>query len=65
MVRALQAMVENTGAGPNDLPVELQDLGQKAAPAILTTLYGIVAAAWQQNKVPQRWKEAIIQVLYK
>ena len=58
-------MANAKAMGPDNLPAEPLKLGVRANSRLLTAFHGIILRIWQEETVPQLWKDAVIQVLHK
>ena len=58
-------MANAKAMGPDNLPVELLELGVRASFCLLAAFHGIILRIWHERTVPQLWKGAVIQVLHK
>ena len=58
-------MVNAEAMGPDNLRAELLKLEVRASSRLLTAFHDIIPNMWQERKVPQLWKDAVIQVLHK
>ena len=65
VVLALKRMANAKAMGPDNLPAELLKLGVRASSCLLAAFHGIILRIWQEQTVPQLWKDAVIQVLHK
>ena len=45
--------------------VELLKLGLNHDPTVLRELHRVIKSVWHQRKIPQRWRDAVINVLHK
>ena len=51
--------------GPDELSVELLELGINHDPTVLREFHRVIEQVWHQPEVPQRWRDAMIKVLPK
>ena len=58
-------MANAKAMGPDNLPAELLKLGVRASSTLLDAFHGISLRIWEERRVPQVWKDAVIQVLFK
>ena len=58
-------MTNAKAVGPDELPVELLELGINLDPTVLREFHRVIKLVWQQREVPQRWRDAVIKVLRK
>ena len=50
---------------PEEIPVELLKLGLNHDPTVLRKFHRVIKLVWHQRKVPQWWRDAVINVLHK
>ena len=48
--------------GPDELPVELLKLGINHEPTVLREFHRVIKLVWHQREVPQRWRDAVIEI---
>ena len=58
-------MTNAKAMGPDNLPAELLKLGVQASSTLLDVFHGVSLRIWEGRRVPQVWKDAVIQVLFK
>ena len=58
-------MANAEAGGPDELPVELLKLGINHDPTVLREFHRVIKLVWHQREVPQRWRDAVIDVLHK
>ena len=64
--KALRSMVNGKPMGPDELPAELLKLVlSDSSHEILLAFHDIIVDVWMTGKVPQKWKDATINVLHK
>ena len=64
--QALRSLTNGKTMGPDELPVELLELGLSGSShEILFAFHGIIVAVWMTGEVPQEWKDTTIKVLHK
>ena len=64
--QAVRAMANWKAPGTDLLPVELLKLNDPTRePAVLRHFHAILVRVWRGEEIPQKWKDATIQVLYK
>ena len=51
--------------GPDELPAELLKLGLHHDSTVLREFHQVITRVWREEKVPQRWRNAVIKVLHK
>ena len=56
---------EGSGLGPDELPVKLLKLGINHDPTVPRECPRVIKLMWRQGEVPQRWRDAVINVLHK
>ena len=61
MITALRSIANAKAVGRDELPVDLLKLGLTHDSAVLWEFHPV----WHQRKVPQRWRDAVINALYK
>ena len=64
-IGALRSMSNAKAVGPDKLPVEFLKLGIKHRPTVLREFHRVIKLVWHQREVPQRWRDAVIEVLNK
>ena len=64
-IGALRSMANAKAVGPDELPAELLKLGINHDPTVLREFHRMIKRVWHQREVPQRWRDAVIKVLYK
>ncbi|CAB1109348.1 unnamed protein product [Ectocarpus sp. CCAP 1310/34] len=62
---AVREMANRKAVGPDDLPAELIKLFLDGDQGLLREFHAIVVDVWQTGDVPQQWKDATINVLFK
>ena len=62
---ALRSMGNSKAVGPDELPVELLQLGLHHDPTILREFHQTITRVWREGKVPYRWRDAVMKVLHK
>ena len=65
VVLGLRRMTNAKVMGPDNLPADLLNLGVRASSRRLAAFQGTILRIWQEQTVPQLWKDAAIQVLHK
>ena len=65
VIGALRSMAKAKAGGPDELPVELLKLGINHDPTVLREFHRVIKLVWHQREVPQRWRDAMMKVLYK
>ena len=65
LIGALESMVNAKAVGPDELPVELLKLGISHDPTVLREFHRVIKVVWHQREVPQRWRDAVINVMRK
>ena len=62
---AMKAMANAKAVESDGLPAELLKLGLQQDRTILLELRRLITLIWCERKVPQQWKDAVINVLHK
>ena len=65
LIGALRSMANAKTVGPNELSVELLKLGINHDPTVLREFHRVIKLVGHQREVPQRWRDAVINVLHK
>ena len=65
LIGVLTLMANAKAVGPDELPVELLELGINNDPTVLRGFQRVIKLVWHQREVPQRWRDAVIKVLHK
>ena len=65
LIGALRSMANSKAVGPDELPVELLKLGLNHDPTVLREFHRVIKLVLHQRKVPQRWRDAVINILHK
>ena len=62
----MTAQVANAKAMvPNELPVELLQLGLHHDTTVLREFHRVITRVWRDGRVLQRWRDAVLKVLHK
>ena len=61
----MKAMTNAKAGGPDGLSAELLKLGLQQDRTIVLELQRLVTRIWREGKVPQQWKDAVLNVLHK
>ena len=64
LIAALRLMVNTKAMGPDELLVELLKLGPNHDPTVLREFHRVIKLVYRQRNVPQRWRDAVINVLH-
>ena len=51
--------------GPEELPVQPPKLGLTHHPTVLLEVHWIIKLVWHQRKVPQWWRDVVMNILHK
>ena len=65
LIGALRSIANAKAVRPDELPVELLKFGMNHDPTVLREFHRVIKRVWHQREVPQRWRDAVIKVLYK
>ena len=65
LIEALRSMANAKAVGPDELPVEQLKLGFNHDPTVLEEFHRVIKRVWHPREVPQRWRDAVINVLHK
>ena len=65
LIGALRSMANAKAVGPDELPVEFLKLGINYDPTVLREFHRVIELVWHQREVWQRWRDAVVKVLYK
>ena len=62
---ALRLLINAKAMGPDEPPVELLKLGPNHDPTVLPEFHQVIELVYHQRKVPQRWRDVVVNVLRK
>ena len=62
---ALRSMANAKAIGADELSVELLKLGLHHDTTVLRKFHRVIRRVWRDGQVPQRWRDAVLKVLYK
>ena len=60
VVLTLRRMANAKAMGPNNRPAELLKPGVRVSSRLLAAFHGVILRIWQEQTVPQPWKDAVI-----
>ena len=61
----MRSMANAKAVGPDELPMELLKLGLHHDTTVLREFHRVITRVWRDGQVPQRWRDAVLKVLYK
>ena len=62
---ALRMLINAKAMGPDEPPVELLKLRPNHDPTVLPEFHRVIGLVNRQRKVPQQWRDAVMNVLHK
>ena len=58
---AMRSMANAKEVRPDELPVELLELGLNHYPTVLREFHRMIELVWRQRNVPQRWRDVVVK----
>ena len=65
VIAALMPMSNAKTGGPDQISIEVPTLGLNHEPTVLRELHLVIKLVWHQRKVPQRWRDAVMNILHR
>ena len=65
VIVALMPMPNAKTGGPDQIPIEVLTHGLNHEPTVLRELHLVIKLVWHQRKVPQRWRDAVMNILHR